>query len=285
MNHILLVGNGPNYFSGNCSWENAVRATAKRLRLSNQTEQLIGEPLPLVYETLVSRYPAQERETKAELAQQMHALRPNEVHAELMRLGWPTVLTTNYDYNLELSSGQHFRAQNLASESTYSVFRRRRSPMCSVWHIHGELDGPRTMLLGLHQYAGYVQKLRQYFTTKSNGSPFVFGGRDWERDDNRHSWADLFLRDHVHIVGFGFDYAETGLWWLLSYKQRLRHLKKKGVLVGSTTFYHLGNWRRDRRLQMMEALGVNVRLIGLKSWPPTQDDWRAVVRQLKAVAQ
>jgi len=141
-------------------------------------------------------------------------------------------------------------------------------------------------MLGLHQYAGYLQKLRQYLTTKANGSPFVFGSdEDWEENDRKHSWADLFLRDHVHIVGFGFDYAETALWWLLSYKQRLRSLNKKDVPVGFTTFYQMGNFRRDRRLQMMEALGVKVQVISLKSHFPTKDDWREVARQLMAGTQ
>jgi hypothetical protein len=282
-NHILLVGNGPNYFSGQFSWKDAVRATAKGLRLSNQTEQLIGEPLPLVYETLTSRYPKEEHSSKHELAKQMLGLKPNEVHAELMGLGWRTVLTTNYDYNLETVSGEHFRASNLASESTYSLFRRRSSSKCSVWHIHGELTGPRTMMLGLHQYAGYLQKLRQYLTTKANGSPFVFGGdEDWEKEGRRHSWADLFLRDHVHIVGFGFDYAEIALWWLLSYKQRLKSFKKSNLSVGTTTFYQMGNLRADRRLQMMEALGVNVRVVSLKARFPTKTNWREITRQLVA---
>jgi hypothetical protein len=285
LNHILLVGNGPNYLSGDFSWQNAIRATAKDFRLSNQTEQLIGEPLPLVYETLVSRYPMQEPSSKTELAQQMVALKPNEVHGQLMSLGWKTVLTTNYDYNLEIATGEHFRARNLASESTYSVFRRRWSPKYSVWHIHGELNGPRTMMLGLHQYSGYLQKLRHYLTTRANGSPFVFGERDWEENDRRHSWADLFLRDHVHIVGFGFDYAETALWWLLSYKQRLRSLKKKDVSVGATTFYQMGNVRRDRRLQMMDALGVKVQIVPLKSRFPTKNDWDTVARELKRAIQ
>ena len=162
MSNILLVGNGPNYFSGDFSWRHAVRATARHFRLSNHTEGLIEEPLPLVYETLVSRNPRIENASKKKLAADMLSIAPNDVHAEIMSLNWRTVFTTNYDYNLEVATGEHFYARNLASESTYSVFRRRCSKRREVWHIHGERSGPRTMLLGLHQYAGYLQKLRHY---------------------------------------------------------------------------------------------------------------------------
>lgn len=260
MKNILLVGNGPNYLSGDFSWQNAVRVAAQLFRRASEAEQLIKEPLPLVYEALVCGAPSEEGAVKVELARQMQKIRHNECHQELMGLGWRTVLTTNYDYCLEESSGEKFLPKNLAGESTYSLFRRRRSMGHDVWHIHGEVDGPRTMMLGIHQYAGHMQKLRQYLTKRENGSPLVFGEAGWEEGDSKHSWADLFLRDNVHIVGLGLDYSETVLWWLLSYKQRLRHLKKKGVSVGRTTYYQMGNFRSDRRLQVMEALGVKVEL-------------------------
>jgi hypothetical protein len=83
---VLLVGNGPNYFSRQFSWQDAIRVAAKRARLSNQTENLINEPLPLVYETIASQYPEQEGETKKELAEPLFALKHNEIHVDLMSL-------------------------------------------------------------------------------------------------------------------------------------------------------------------------------------------------------
>jgi hypothetical protein len=282
MQPVLFVGNGPNYFSGRFSWQDAIRVAARRARLSNQIESLINEPLPLVYETIASQYPNDEGESKKELAGQLSAMKHNKVHEDLMSLGWPTVLTTNYDNALETASGETFHAANLAGESTYSVFRRRRSKSHSVWHIHGEMAGPRTMLLGFHQYAGYLQKLRQYLTTKENGSPFVFARDTWKTDIDRHSWADIFLRDDVHIVGFGFDYAETVLWWLLSYKQRLRRAKK--LSTGTTTYYQMGNVKNgDRRLALLMAFGVKVIPISTSTGIPTRDSWDELVGMLQKV--
>ena len=282
MKPVLLIGNGPNHFSGPWGWDDAIRLAASHVRLSNQVENLIREPLPLVFETIVSKYPHKEREIKAELAQRMQAMQHNQIHKTLMGLGWSTVLTTNYDNCLEEATGEPFHSANLERESTYSVFRRKQSKSSFVWHIHGETEGPRTMMLGLHQYAGYLQKLREYFTTKKNGSPYVYAAERWKEDDDRHSWADHFLRDDVHIVGFSFDYAESVLWWLLAYKQRIRYAKK--VRTGTTTYYQMGNpSRTDKRLALLDALGVKVKHIPSTTGKPTKNSWAEVIEMLRNV--
>jgi hypothetical protein len=283
MANILLVGNGPNYFSKGASWADVVRATARHARLRNQTENIIHEPLPLVYETIAARYPQKEKRARLELAKEMRRLAPNEIHRDLMGLGWATTLTTNYDHCLEQACGESFAPANLAGETTYSVFRRARSKNRSIWHIHGDLGGPRTMMLGMHHYCGYLQKLRAYLTTKAEKSPFVFGDHSQPIESGRHSWADLFLRDDVHIVGLGLSYAEVGLWWLLGYKFRLRHQKK--LPCGSTTYYVMGvgDPSEKHRLELMMAYGVKIEIVKGTAGPPSKKTWSDLVHLLKSV--
>lgn len=282
MNPVLLVGNGPNYFSRTVSWTEVIRATAKHAQIQHEVERLLNEPLPMVYERIAAQFPSQERQARAELVARMKELGPNEIHEKLMDLGWPTVLTTNYDNCLEAGSGARFQPANLDRESTYSVFRRKRSASQSIWHIHGDLQGPRTLLLGLHEYAGYLQKLRHYLTTKKEGSPFVYGTTPDSVEASRHSWADLFLRDDVHIVGLGLGYAEIDLWWLLSYKQRLRYVKN--MQCGQTTYYHAGDMSDNvkGRLELMQGLGVRIVHIPSPSGKPTRATWDKAIAQLKA---
>jgi hypothetical protein len=261
-----------------------VRAAAQRARIRNEVERLIHEPLPLVYERIASQYPNAERRARADLAKFMRDLKHNEIHVGLMALPFPTILTTNYDMCLEAASAERFVHANLESETTYSLFRRKRSRSCTLWHIHGELSGPRTMMLGFHQYAGYLQKLRRYLTTRAEGSPVVFGN-PVAAESTEHSWADLFLRDDVHMVGLGFDYGETDLWWLLSYKQRLRVRKK--IRVGTTTFYHMGQITQSvkGRLELMMGFGVRVKHLpsASASGKPDMDTWRAALGMLRSV--
>jgi SIR2-like domain len=283
MKNILLVGNGPNFFSGGVSWTDVVRATARRAQLQNQTEKVINEPLPLVYESIAGRYASKERESRVAFARQMRALAPNDIHRDLMDMGWENLLTTNYDHCLEKSTGRSFVPDNLASETTYSVFRRRSHGTQSVWHIHGDVNGPRTMMLGMHQYGGYLQKLRGYLTNRAQHSPFVFGSDPKLIESGRHSWADLFLRDHVHIVGLGLGYSEIVLWWLLAYKHRLKHQRR--LCCGETTYYYMGsgNPSDKSRLDLLVAYGVKIRVLHAASGPPTRNTWSKLVPMLKAL--
>jgi hypothetical protein len=69
-------------------------------------------------------------------------------------------------------------------------------------------------------------------------------------------------------VGFGLDYSEIAIWWLLTYKRRLslNHPRTpKRVPVGSTWFYHsfpgqLGQ-SDDAKLALLASLGVSVKLV------------------------
>jgi hypothetical protein len=281
---ILLIGNGPSYFSGQYGWQDVVRFAARRVRMANEVESLISEPLPLVYEAIASRHPSEDRRIRVDIAAKMRAMRYNPVHEQLMALKLPTVLTTNYDRCLESASGERFAAKNLESGTTYSLFRRQQSNNLSVWHIHGDMDGPRTMMLGLHHYAGYLQKLRRYLTTRAGGSTFVFGDRSWKPEDGPHSWADLFLRGDVHIVGLGLHYSETVLWWLLSYKQRLRSAKR--LPIGSTTYYQIGNApTSDKRLKTMMAVGVTIKPIQSATKYPSKADWDRLIEMLEGIAR
>jgi hypothetical protein len=280
VSEVLLVGNGPNYFSKGVSWRDVVRATAKHARIQNEVERLLGEPLPLVYERIASQYPSQERVARAEFVEEMQRLKANEIHEELMALNCRTILTTNYDNCLEVASGEKFDDANLASELKYSVFRRKRSVERSLWHIHGDMNVSRSLMLGFNDYAGYLHKLRNYMTSK-DGSPFLQVSNDLVLEDVRHSWMDLFLRDNVHIVGLGLGYEEVVLWWLISYKQRLRFTKK--VQCGQTTYYHAGEISKSTkgRLELMEGLGVRVEHIKSSSATPTRETWGSVIALLK----
>jgi hypothetical protein len=281
MTSTLLVGNGPNYFSKGVSWTDVIRATARTAGVQNEVEKLIHEPLPMVYERIAAQYPVQEHQARASLVEQMKELRFNPIHEELMSLNWRTVLTTNYDNCLEAASGTSFRVANLAGETTYSVFRRKCSHSQSIWHIHGDLNGPRTLVLGMDQYAGYLQKLRHYLTSRRGGSPFVYQTKANSIEDARHSWGDLFLRDDVHIVGLQLDYAEIVLWWLLTYKQKLRFGKKLGC--GQTTYYYAGDLLEGAkgRLELMKGLGVTIKHIPSPSGRPTRATWDSIIALLK----
>lgn len=266
----LLIGNGVNRISNSVSWETLLRslwvARPDRLELA----YLNNKPFGLLYEEIVLSgvTPEQifnETATKHRIAGQMRLLTPNDFHRRIMTCGVQHVLTTNYDYSLENSSGMNFEKDNLKRENKYSIFRRRTFRETCIWHVHGECDVPQTITLGYDQYCGYVQKLRMYATAERNGqhgSPFKRGIVDFDRSDDVHSWLDVFLRDDIHIIGLSLDFTEIDLWWALTYKARL---SARGWKTGKTYFHDWYEKQHEEptlaKLSLLTALGVQVRSI------------------------
>lgn len=269
MPKLMLLGNSVNRLGGGPTWHDVLVSLAQAAELSS-VRNLENKPLPIVYEHVVSRPGVDEGLLKRQLAKSMRMLQPNWAHERALRLGVRHLLTTNYDYSFESAGKTTRKRASLKSERTYSLFRRTKIADMFVWHLHGELDAPWTLLLGFHQYAGYLQKLRHYLTASQKGSPFRAGEPRFEETHSRYSWADLFLRDDVHVAGLTMDYVELPLWWLIAYKLRL---SAKGIVCGRTFLYQ---FREDSdgpdveiRLDVLRDLGVTVRDVKVNG------DWAA----------
>ncbi len=251
------------------SWEKLLNRLAKDFRQQDIMSLSKYKPFTLIFEEIVLRSDGdprnQEMEIKRKVAQQVDSLPGNSFHREIMNCGVRNILTTNYDYNFEKSvEGQNER-KNFRPERTYSVFRRRRVNSMNVWHIHGEAEVPGSIMLGHEQYAGSLQKLRSYIVGAREGtqkltSPFTSGVTNFDQNDTVHSWADIFLRDSVYIIGLSLHYTEIELWWLLSYKERLRKVDK--YRPGETHYYHFYRRRtsdeEEAKLSILKSMGVKV---------------------------
>lgn len=266
----LLLGNGVNLLSSPGSWSDLLAQLADSIGAPDLMEHASVKPFALLYEEIAlrsgSRARGEESELKRKVADLTANLCSNSYHQSLSCAVPIHILTTNYDYNLEKSfRGEAIKA-NIQDESRYSAFRRREIGGRFIWHIHGELQAPDTILLGYDHYSGQLQKLRNYATAdrdtkQSPKSPFKLKTFDFESSDAPYSWVDVFLRDEVHIIGLTLDYTEIDLWWLLAYKKRLHQMS--GYIVGETVFHHiyrdLPDERLRARLSILRSFGVEVR--------------------------
>ena len=142
------------------------------------------KPFALIYEEIAFRSNAtnraEESALKARIADLISKLPLNKYHRQLVDAADTHIITTNYDYNLELSCGSDGVPASPLSESRYSVFRRRQIGNRFVWHVHGEVADPESILLGHDHYCGQLQKLRGYATANRISklrpkSPFKVG--------------------------------------------------------------------------------------------------------------
>lgn len=268
--NILLLGNGVNRIHNRYSWENLLRELIDYVDAS-ETILLKDKPFPLLYEEIVLRSKLnsgkKEEDIKKYIADLSSKLSPNNVHRSIMQMGFRHIFTTNYDYTLE-NSGD-YAAHNCSSknETRYSIHRRQCAGDSNIWHIHGEEKAAGSILLGYEHYAAYIQKMRNYVegTDKkgdANSSQLQL------ITDKDASWIDLFLTKDVYILGFGLDYTEIDLWWLLTYRARGKHWDRYSISRNNRIVYicRQTEYIKDySKMQVLESMGVHIESFDLKS--------------------
>lgn len=184
----------------------------------------------------------------------------NNYHRRFVQHGYDDILTTNYDYSLELSSGLDFahKKQDWAinrQERNYSLRRGYRLPkLTNVWHIHGELESARnikppndeyleeSILIGYDQYNDYFGKIQDNFNgVHKNIRNRKYGLKSRILNDKagKH-WTDLFFTHHIDIIGFGLDFSENHLWWLINERAAYFRNNSRGELKvnNKITYYY-----------------------------------------------
>lgn len=202
------------------------------------------KPLSMFIEELCARsskpFSRAEHDVKVAFAGLLEQISPIEAHDRVCG-PFKVIMTTNYDFTIEEAFiGPLHQPAFLAPESRYSLFRRHQANGRDIWHVHGDIHRPSSMVLGYDHYAGTLQKIRNYVTGSIEvkkvpyrlTSPVRNGILDFTTDRSVYSWVDYFLRDHVHIVGLGLDFTEIDLWWLLLHKRRRRYQ------TGKVFYYH-----------------------------------------------
>lgn len=263
MSKVLLLGNGLNNVTNNYKWGNLIDDLISYLGLRNiATKQ---KPFPLLYEEIylsnLKNKKISEYDIKSYIAQKIGGLLPNKVHKSIESLSISNVLTTNYDYVIEQALG--YNSQDLSDNGAvkqrrYSLFRHTKVGGKRVWHIHGEINKPNTILLGFEQYSGQLQQMRNYVVSgtgnayKKRFAPLK--DRLKKGDIEIVSWLDLFFTQDIHIVGLSLEFSENDLWWLINYRAR-RRLEGKGLGENTITYYYSSTEERGKqsKLDMLKA--------------------------------
>jgi len=288
MQKSIFVGNGINLLTKSAkSWQDVLRELSAIVGDPSLIDFIDYMPFTLFYEAVCSGYFRRGEKSdialKRHIAKLLSSMKHNPFHYQIAKLGLGHIITTNYDYCLENSilADKPLAHDNLRSENRYSVFRRTKINSSYIWHIHGEINKPLSIMLGNAQYGGHFQKIRTYLTTP-NTSPFIAGIRDFEKE-KIYSWVDVFLRDEVHIIGFSLDYSEIDLWGLLSYKSRIQRVSK--IQGGQTYYYHwtskLENNSDKAKIRLLESLGVKVvKVFDIKDYAKEYENFIANFKSL-----
>ncbi len=267
MKDSVLFGNGINRVSND---SNSWRDLLDRL-MGNHQFDIEDLPNTMVYEQIfMNKYKqphiskSDELSIKVKIAETLAEQNTNQLFDSLASLNVEHYLTTNYDYTFQKSLS--VKPELLSTEEIYSLRRKRRYELLDgknkyLWNIHGEIDLPKTIMLGLDHYCGSLSKLDAYVKGRYK---HIVDGKTVEvtpmidklkrKEFCNTSWIDLFFNTNVHILGLSLDYSETDIWWVLNKRARLQ-LNNKSV-ENEIYFYCDGITEEKRKL--LNSFGVVV---------------------------
>jgi len=249
----FFIGNGINRINNESgvSWIDLLERIAGRFDISSDFKNEL-KPLNLAFEEMLfgkigsNSLESKLRNLKEEVARILSSDGTNlinqDVHSGFMNSGVEEIITTNYDYNLEIAIVPEFLNLKIQyavnnSESKHSLFRGYNINDVNVRHIHGELKhnintsnslkhySEESIMIGFEHYSDYFKKIQDNVkgvTVKINGiktqkDNILFRIRN---EQTGSSWIDLFFTHQLIFTGFSFDFSENHLWWLLLQRQQ-----------------------------------------------------------------
>ncbi|KAA5532170.1 hypothetical protein F0919_15325 [Taibaiella lutea] len=110
-------------------------------------------------------------------------------------------------------------------------------------------------MIGFEHYADYLEKV--HHMVKSNSGKGL-GNLIDAADEN---WVHLFFTRDIDILGFGMDYTENHLWFLLNFRARL--LRKKAKIKNTIRWIIPEFSKADKsdKIQLLKALEVETVLV------------------------
>ena len=188
---------------------------------------------------------------------------------DLVSLGFDSILTTNYTYEIENCFNPSFSSMKNKSPYVGQIARKsaggkidskyllhtfnqfENSP--PIWHIHGEERRKSSIVLTHDEYARLIYKLIE--ENKMNKNKYV----EYKKEVRYKSWLDYFLMSNLYIVGLGMDFSEFDLWWILN--RRLRENQQTGKITYFKSIYDNSNISNA-----LSQLGICVEEFGIEAY-------------------
>ncbi|QIK70787.1 hypothetical protein G7062_11000 [Erysipelothrix sp. HDW6C] len=202
-------------------------------------------------------------ETLAEIFQKIPKIGSEDLRRKFTHLSISNIITPNYDYILEATLDDAFtvdtsainRYPNSRDETRYSAERYIEVNKKRIFHIHGEALRPKSICLGYDHYVGNLSKMTQALERIEDITDVskIFKKFRFER------WFELFFTTDVHLVGYGLDYSELDVWWILSLRTRLMNMKPQ-LVTNTITYYEVnGSDAKETTLQSFNVETVMVK--------------------------
>lgn len=194
----------------------------------------------------------------------------NEKINRILQIPCDAILTTNYTYELEygilnsyiefLNDKKRKYAKSTAQKDKEKdakyllrTYNKLNENFPEIWHIHGELRRKSSLILSHDEYAHLVNKILEYNKNRENEYETL------KENFEVKSWIDYFIVADLYIIGYGLDYAEFDLWWLLN-----RRLNEKASYQREIYFYEPYSEAVKYKQRVLSDIGVHVETLDME---------------------
>ena len=274
---VLLLGNGINNWSKYHSWTDLLAELCADERIVDYIKNNQNKTLPMSMQAVLATHDDVLGAIKNYNKRHPSMGDTNPFYGEItsdkqkialqqfLSIGFDAILTTNYSYELELVSlgedrfisgsqvGKLSRSLKERVDSKYLISSYNsveyEGVNNKVFHIHGEARKPSSIILGSYYYASLLQKIINEASHTHN---------NYEENQKRNalqeynSWIDYFILGDVYVLGFGFDFAEIDLWWLINRK------KNEKANHGNVYYYDVFPDGFNEKNEMLNLMDVRI---------------------------
>lgn len=281
MEVTILYGNGLNRLMNAPSWDSVMSQLDSSWALKSITSWNV--PNTIQYDQLVLQGSKSGTTYLNQLCSILRGPWGNVVYQSLAKRKNTNFITTNYDFTLEHSINNKIAKfpphesgilERLYNVNTYYVPANN----IKIWHIHGDVHRPQSIILGYDHYCRQIAKIEQnlpsiYLPARTGAS-----SRKTEKYDLPDTWATHFFTNDIYIIGFGLGFSELDLWWLIDKWAYYQKQKKANGLTPTNKIVYLDADVHGRDIDCREQLyklnfktvladyGIDYKLFTANTW-------------------
>lgn len=182
----------------------------------------------------------------------------------LQRNNISNIITTNYDNGIECilynkCGYREWTQKSMTPERVYSIrtykilYNDDTGHSVKLWKIHGDFERIKSVTLGYDQYCGALSRLINYVkgNYKSSQSEnrieckVAMKEKCLNQNFDNISWVELFFRTNLYIVGFGLEFSEIDIWWLIN--KRARYMLEVPALNNTITYVYNEQYENEEK--------------------------------------
>lgn len=289
--NTIFIGNGLNRISYGNSWQELVHAIGKdgNCFIPN-TVQFNAKAIKQRGYKIRSMNTLKEieKDLKTHIINEMRKYKPIDMHHSLIDLHPDHIITTNYDRVINISIQETDKYTKMRSSDNYQEQKYSLRRCCqymlspknlTVWNIHGEIDYINSIMLGYDHYCDTIGKIDDYINGKYKynkrlmQSMSIYNKIETEKLKVL-SWIDLFFFSDIHIIGFGMDYSELDLWYVLM-KRKMIQVELGMDKVNNRIFYYEKLKDKDKQellnLYDVQVIDIDTEPDGTNYYPVYHD--------------